>query len=116
MFKFTVHKSRWLRGEGADESCLYRVPDAKMCCLGFYCLAKGIQEDNLYGRAAPQNIMDVLARSKVKELMDYSLLMPSAVCNDIMKTNDDEELTDAERIADLKILFAKLGVEMEVVE
>ena len=42
---FTIDRATWLHGEGADNSYLLRPTDGKMCCLGHYLKAVGIEEE-----------------------------------------------------------------------
>ena len=36
MKRLVIDRKRWIRGEGFDDSYLYRGDDGKKCCVGFY--------------------------------------------------------------------------------
>lgn len=46
---FTITRSKWLRGEGSDDSALLRASDSKMCCLGQVGEQCGIPREVLSG-------------------------------------------------------------------
>lgn len=45
--KFTIKRSEWLHGIGPEKSRLYDPEQNKMCCLGFYCKARGYSLETL---------------------------------------------------------------------
>ena len=55
MQKLVIDRTRWLRGEGPEESALLRPTDNKMCCLGFDALRRGLTSDEIKGVEAPKN-------------------------------------------------------------
>ena len=42
-----IQRSKWLHGETAKDSYLIRTGDGKMCCVGFMCIARGIDRRQL---------------------------------------------------------------------
>lgn len=54
--EFTVERSKWLRGEGHQESALLRESDGKMCCMGFYALACGAKSEEIVNCGAFYNL------------------------------------------------------------
>lgn len=105
--KIIVNRSKWLRGEGADASELYRSSDQKMCCLGFAGITCGYALDELEDNGTPAavdnpgkwpgNFFDA-QRSTIKTNSDF--------INNAMLTNDNKALTDTDREADLIKIFA----------
>jgi len=120
MFKFTVKRKYWLRGEGSDNSFLLRDAeqneDMLMCCLGFGALACGYQEEDIIGAANPNDMVDYRPlgffqqiTEEIHELQEYK---PNQKGIDLMATNDAESLSDTEREAKLTELFASIDVEV----
>ena len=50
--EFTVNRKTWIRGDNLN-SYLLRSDDNKMCCLGFFCLASGLTEDQIRNITEP---------------------------------------------------------------
>jgi hypothetical protein len=114
--QFTIERAKWLRGE--TDSWLLRPKDQKMCCLGFFCLAAGIERDRIWMKTTPQ----VLCRDEeqipheLQGLVD-SMGKPtnSALCTSLIEVNDDNSITDEEREQGIIRLFAKIGHEVTFV-
>lgn len=110
--KLTIDRFRWLRGEGAAGSRLLRTEDGKMCCLGFHALACGATETD---------ICDVPTPSARKNLLKeaapwlYSITRLSFDASELIRINDTDSLTDAQREGLLTEIFARNGVEVEFV-
>ena len=58
--KLTIDRERWLRGEGSTNSKLLRLSDGKMCCLGFYCIALGLSQEQIREVNSPIGVADKL--------------------------------------------------------
>lgn len=54
--KLVIDRSRWLRGEGWEQSSLIRPSDEKMCCLGFLGEACGVSRDLMWDKASPRQL------------------------------------------------------------
>jgi hypothetical protein len=109
--KLVIDRSKWLRAEGADESRLLRPNDGKMCCLGFFGLACGLEEDDLADMSVPGDVSS-LAKSRWPDwLTACSIVSGRAPQDDLMEENDTDanERTIAE-------IFAEHGVEVEFVD
>lgn len=114
--KFTVERSRWLRGEGPMMSYLLRRGDQKMCCVGFYALACGVGEVDIEGMRGFDELQGV----------DQWLFMGPVVKPDesdngaaelVYRPNDAKYgLNEEEREAKIKEGFATIGVEVEFVD
>lgn len=123
MEKLTIDRSKWLRGEGAGDSYLLRERDGKMCCLGFWCLVKGLTAEQITGRTTPSQIPNVLeAAPSTKPLLesccsgDAGHFADSDLCNALTETNDAQTLTEAAREAQLTEQFRDgLGVTITFV-
>lgn len=114
--KLTIDRSKWLRGEGGDASKLLRSSDGKMCCLGFYALAKGATESQIRDT---NTIAGVHGLAKLMpEMCRYEKMASStndsAVAADLMWKNDCL-LTDSEREANIVSIFKEVGVEVEFI-
>ena len=128
--KFTVKRSRWLRGGLPDESAL-RVKGGKMCCVGFYALELGYK---------PKDILDVSILANLpgeSEKFPKKSRHPKRVMDSIYECNDSEiigrlskeeeeevydgngtakKLMDERREEKLTKLFQKIGVTVKFVD
>lgn len=112
---FTVIRSEWCRGSGSDESALLR-PDGMKCCLGFRELAAGLTEDQILRVETCNQLIDKLGYDPDhdRKLLDIGY-RPEAEwrgCTrerEIIRINDDKDLTDPEREIQLTTLFSEIG-------
>lgn len=55
--KFTIKRSKWLRGEGVSKSRLLRKGDGKQCCIGQICLQLGVPDKAITDITDVNNIL-----------------------------------------------------------
>lgn len=113
MATFTVKRSEWYRGKGAEESKLLRE-DGKRCCIGFVGQQCGLTDERL------------LYVSSVSKTLDYGeachkwpkwmLKKWSMEIQEAYTVNDRESITDGEREAQLKEIFKRNGDEIVFVD
>lgn len=101
MESFTIDRKIWLRGEGYDKSWLLRSCDEKMCCIGQYALAKGVDKEALRGIVG----LGSIASQYIKNLK----FINSNELSRFYFINDREDLTDSEREAKLIDMFLAQG-------
>lgn len=98
---FTVDAKNWIRGEkfnnDLDGSCLLNS-HGKMCCLGFFGEACGVDRENLK--------LYVLPQRRAKEHKAF----PSWIYERFAAVNDNGNISDEERVKQLRELFKKKGV------
>ena len=122
--KLLIVRQEWLRGEGFQSSYLLRVTDQKMCCLGFYLAACGVQRSDLAGVEGPSalNVRQGSIPNKAKWLFDSSADAAalchnhSKHCDDLMYINDDKVISDEEREQRIREIFAQHGIAVEFVD
>lgn len=90
--KVRIDRSRWLRGEGSDDSFLLRPRDGRMCCLGFCALAMGLNEDDIRNVYEPEDV------GRWPEISASE----STRLDQAMRTNDEVEMCDTDRERELK--------------
>ena len=115
MDKFVIDRSKWLRGEGPKGfSVLLRRSDRKMCCLGFYGEHLGVSRRKLIDIGNPPVIkrFGELAPALVST---HDKSCNSSVCDQIIRVNDSQEISDKMREYRLKRLFKSIGVNVEFV-
>jgi len=122
MKKLTIQRSKWLRGEGPGQSYLIRRTDQKMCCLGFFGLACGLNPERMTDVGSPIGIPLMLKEtyskvwsSKVPEakfLFSAGGGGHSESANDLMNVNDNNNLTESDREREITAIFAKNGIEV----
>ena len=72
--KFVVDRSKWLRGEGFQDSFLLRPADDKQCCIGFLAGACGFTKEHILGT---RGLSCVVRRVDLSEVDDRLLSFSS---------------------------------------
>ena len=122
--KLIIDRSKWLRGEGHEGSMLLRPSDSKMCCLGFFGIACGLKEGQIYEVEDPSSLAchsEDTVWHDGEWLYGPTSTRLSADCDYLIDVNDNPELKDSaslteqEREDKIATIFAKHGVEVEFV-
>lgn len=108
--KFTVERSKWLRGEGGHNSKLLCSQSGKMCCLGFFALSQGAAPEDIQDKRTPENIQHDWTKPLVT-----AQHINTAICDSLMIVNDSTGYGES-REQMLKEMFARIGVEVEFVD
>lgn len=111
--KFTIDRTRWLRGEGSDVSKLLRPSDGKMCCVGFFCLAQGLSEDTINDKPTYYAVIGSIENDPFVLTGDY--IIDRQETWSMYHVNDSPLLSDEEREKLLTNNFAKLGHKVEFI-
>lgn len=98
-----IKSSEWARGPGKDRALLQG--DGLRCCLGIDGRACGISDDLLLGAGTPSDLGNEWGYEW--ESWDHDLY--DSLEHAAADINDDENLTDEERIAELRPIFRKAG-------
>ena len=106
--KYTIDRTKWLRGEGDEKSLLLRMQDGKMCCLGQVSLQCGVSENEILGKS-------VLSHLQRIERYPEWLRTAFGDRGRAMNLNDSTATSDADKESALTALFAKHGDELEFV-
>lgn len=120
MLHVVVKRSEWLRGVGHIESYLLRGQDNKRCCIGFACSTAGCADDVLLDR---MRAGEVRQQEDRVSLVAAGLLRryPSGSHHDehlseLYATNDDLNISEAQREEQLINLGLPLAIEFEFVD
>lgn len=120
--KFIIERSKWLRGEGMDDSALMRARDGKCCCLGLIALQCGIEAEEIKGVQSPSGVHHDLWDKFPEPFRPEKRFLDSPLAGDMMPVNDKEfeedesEYSDAQREAELTRLASGHGIELEFVD
>lgn len=114
--KLVIDRPSWLRGESDFRSKLLRSEDNKKCCLGFYSLACGLPEEAIRDRGTVTNAC-FGGSYPVPEEMQFLVhgRISSEVGGQLMRINDNSNISDDEREKQLTSIFASHGVEVEFI-
>ena len=115
--KVTVDRTKWLRGHGSEVSRLCTI-DGKMCCLGFWALAKGFTKEQITNRSTPEELAEEHTLAQVEELVEggkYRLFVNKSVTEMLMRTNDEIQLSEETREAILIKDGPNAGIEFEFI-
>ena len=117
----TIQRSKWLRGNDGDGSCLLDN-DGKMCCLGFYAKALGAEDSQIFAVTIPQDC-DSPEREKIfsersggRWILSEDGAGDSHDAVELIVQNDSNYLTEEEREWSIQELFARHGVEVVFVD
>ena len=117
--EFKVERSKWLRGDDV-ESLLYRDSDGLFCCLGMLGLACGATPEDMNGYGCPESCTNIeWPRSIVTTEVDDGFddeMGDTDLTAKIITVNDNPELDDASREAQLTELFAQGGIKVTFVD
>lgn len=108
MITVKIDRSKWLRGEGAENSYLLRSADNQMCCLGF--VAKqllGMKDDQISG--VPEIEIHRLANA----VPSKSYVALNNAVDELYTANDAINLEAHEREALLKEIAETIGLEFQ---
>jgi hypothetical protein len=118
--KLTINRKDWLRGEGGEKSRLYREDDGRLCCLGFYGLACGLNKNDMVDKPTPAQVPPdkrpafgpLFKKTYLKRHAVYSL---NRVCLRLIRINDRNTTSDAFKEKAIKNNFSKIGVKVTFV-
>lgn len=113
--KLIIDRKRWLRGEGPGPSRLLREEDNKMCCLGFYSLAKGATEAQIYGLRVPNQSKELCKLMPELIRTDNGTVLSSDNTLELMVYNDCRIHAEVTRESKIKEHFKNIGVEVEFI-
>ena len=116
MEKLVIDRLKWLRGSRHGISRLHRY-DGLMCCLGFECLRRGAEIDDIRDMASPAALAKwspSLAASLVGDLIveEGKRWGNTQECIEAMEVNDETKISDQQRESILVNIFAAWGVEL----
>lgn len=86
----TIVRSKWLIGNRELDTMLLHPVVGKMCCLGFYCRALGLDEHTIVEKEAPSSVATEIPQAGSWLLIenDIKRITDSDDCRDLMTVND----------------------------
>ena len=108
MKRIVITRNKW------GMASLHRSDNHKRCCLGFACLAYGIDETPLENLGFPDNLPDNLQK-KLPKWLRKANEVKDVRNNDVdlaAQINDDDALTLAEKEEKLKPIFKKHNIQL----
>lgn len=104
--EFKVNRNKWLRGSTSE-----LIDDnGNMCCLGFICNQLGIPKASMKDKDNPYEIKVLLPYLTE---MYHSLIVDSDLAKKAVQFNDDSNLFESEREAQLIKLFKKHNLTLK---
>jgi len=119
MLNVIVKRSEWLRGEGNGRSYLLRESDGRKCCLGEALIAAGVNKENIISKTTPSLAfgLDTIPSTLVRLLVRGSIIsIDSEIGRDLMRINDTDSYSDAEREAELIETSPRAGINFSFVD
>lgn len=119
MKQFTIIEEKWARGGNGGATALLNA-DGNMCCLGFLCLARGLERGDINGYCMPSEIMKYYVHETPQRLInalgdlvedDEGNIDDTILTQKIAEVNDNENISESDRRCQLTGLFSKLGLE-----
>lgn len=105
-----INYRKWLHGERRDGvSCLLNE-HGKMCCLGFECIARGLDKEAILHRWSPESVVQANMISNINHMTHKGI--NTDLVNKAIDINDAEDINDKTRIQKLKKLFRKRGIKL----
>jgi len=116
--KFTVERSKWLRG--GKDGCLLSRKKNKMCCLGFVCKQLGMLDEDIEIAQMPSSLRLPLREQLTGILLKDASGLGHHFDMDWVKNaadlNDNSEIQDGLRERSLTDLFGVNGHELIFVD
>ena len=106
--RLVIHRSEWLRGEGSDNSRLFRHADHKLCCVGIYLrdLLRLDPHDDLDEVCTAAEVHENFATAGSSPIPGWMLsAISGADIGKLYDINDDMHRTDADREQAIAELF-----------
>lgn len=130
--KLTIDRERWGRGDPRGGK-LHRECDGTMCCLGFFLLACGVEQERLTELGEPSDLANggftkedwpVAAAFLLRHVadrdpeydIDFSYWEQEPITTELMCVNDDTCIEEEQRERTIAELFAKHGIEVAFVD
>lgn len=133
MLEVTIERSSWLRGQ-SESALLLIKPSAEgeskavMCCLGFACLAAGMTPEQIEGRTSPGSLYGI--GTAIPDAIKQALTRPRVptesgwlpgivnndVCNELMRINDSQNITEEGREGKIIDLGLSAGIQFTIVD
>lgn len=113
MENLVIDRQRW--GKAENGGFLKNEQTGKQCCLGFYCVAKGIKK--IVGQGMPSALVgSTKVLTTLKTLLDEDGY-DKKITEQLAIVNDAQSVyyTPKRREARIKTLFAKLGVRVKFI-
>lgn len=115
MIKLTINRNKWARGGLNGDAALLNDQGA-MCCLGFACKKLGAKDGDIRALGTPQQ----LHLSQRQKFARFGQLLNNKGCDrkltqEAVDINDNIDLNELEREAELKPILRKLGFDVKFV-
>lgn len=114
--KLVIDRSKWLRGEGWEQSALLRRSDEKMCCLGFLGEACGVSRISMLGKGSPRRLdKEEKALYPTALIVDYNTENGLSPMGELMMINDDPNLSEETRESLIIDRMSTFDIEVEFI-
>lgn len=117
--RFTIDENRWIHGTreaGEKGSQLLCRDSGLMCCLGFFALSCGVPRFAILDVGEPDQIDEDATTPLFRKLLmfedDQARERDTPVVSDLITVNDQAGIDLPTREANIKTLFASIGVEV----
>lgn len=109
----------WYRGQGGSPSALLK-PNGCRCCLGFVLQQRGFADAMLSGTGEPCEVETERAIAGLTTMgegddEDPPTHVNTDTCLALMSINDNQAISDAERMAQLNEQAAEIGIHFEFI-
>ena len=122
-FKFTVDLKRWrCGGNYYTENILGKGitsllnSEGYMCCLGFACLAAGIETERIFNKPVPMSLRQVIPNLTTSiPYHGATMIINTDFSSEATRINDNPVTTSQEKMGALKELGKKHNIEIDFV-
>lgn len=112
--KLIINRKKWARGDEKAEL----LNDRGMCCLGFYCKAKGLSDMDIESVGEPACLLEVDEKSAERVHKKLTNLLTAKgknnkVCEKLMTWNDKIDISEERREEKISYWFKKIDVDVK---
>ena len=121
--KVVVDRRTWWRGHGASDSYLFsrdsKAGEVRMCCVGFLCRVLGYSDASMHAvdgiSAIEEPPPTPLPNAWLQPQLGTTRLIETPAFGSLYTLNDNPNIDEAEREAELIRQGAELGIDFEFV-
>ena len=109
--ELVIDRSKWKRGSPNDHDTYLLDDDGKMCCLGFYALACGVDEESIRNKTEPE-FLEFEIPSLSYDSEETRLIYNTEFTQRAILINDSQSISEDKREEALILLFKKDGTKL----
>ena len=109
--ELAIDRSKWKRGSPNSHDTYLLDDDGKMCCLGFYALACGADEESIRNKTEPE-FLEFEIPGLSYDAEETGLRYNTEFTQRAIPINDTQSMSEGQRESALILLFKEYGTDL----